>query len=301
MRVLRGFPNIDLVRDALGVLVPAIKRGQLPPPSGQVWDGWRGFPVGDPIIGVQHLAKRIASVYSLQVGLVLVSFLEQMKEAGRIELGSRAQDEFHVELRSEFKTKPRVLSAILAHELAHVFLHRHGLPTGGSLAAEIITDTTAVIYGFGALMADTYVVTETREAVAEGTLVRRSEQHLGYLTPDEMGYALTRAGFGAVDQRLESHAARRALEIGRARAGRELTCPPLRSSHPLRAWWYRVLRWWAALRDLRDEIAPLALYGFQPGKVVFRCTVCCQGIRLPTRARVTATCPRCETELPCDT
>lgn len=301
MPVLRGFPNINLVRDALGVLVPAIKRGQLPPPSGQVWDGWRGFPVADPVIGVQHLAKRIAGVYSLQVGLVLVSFLDQLQEAGRIELGSRAQDEFHVELRSEFKTRPRVLSAILAHELAHVFLHRHGLPTGGSLAAEIVTDTTAVIYGFGALMADTIVVTETREAVPQGTLIRRAEQHFGYLTPDEMGYALTRSGFGAVDDRLESPAARRALAIGRDRARRELSCPPLRSASRLRAWWYRVVRWWATLRALRDEIAPLAVYGFQPGKVVFRCTVCCQGIRVPLRARLTATCPRCETELPCET
>jgi len=298
---LRGFPNIALVRDALGVLVPAIKRGKLPVPSPTPWDGWRGFPTDNPLIGVQKLARRIADAYSLQVGVVLVSFLESMKEAAHVELDAAGQHDFHVEVRGEFKTKPRVMAAILAHEVAHIFLHRHGFQTGGSLAAEILTDTTAVIYGFGALMADTFVVTETRQAVAEGVLITRNEQHMGYLTPDEMGYVLVRSGFGAVDHHLESDAARGALAIGRARARRELTCPPLRHTGRLRAWWYRVARWWSQLRGVTGDIAPLALYGFQPGRVVFRCTVCCQGIRLPTKARITATCPKCETELPCDT
>jgi hypothetical protein len=125
-------------------------------------------------------------------------------------------------------------------------------------------------------------------------------RHLGYLTPDEMGYVLTRSGFGEVAT-LESPAARRALVIGRSRARAELTCPPLGGA----PWWawvmYRLRRWWAEVWRHARELNEHDCYRLQIGKVLFRCTQCCQALRVPTRMNITATCPRCRTELRCET
>jgi hypothetical protein len=297
----RGFPNIALVRDALGVLVPAMKKGRLPPPPAAVWDGHRGFPVENAVIAVQTLAKRIAQVYGLDIGTVVVTFLSNMQQAGRVELAGPGQRDFFIEIRDEYRTQPQVISAILGHEVAHIFLHKHQLHPPDGFAAEIMTDTTAALYGFGAAMADTFKVTETQQDLGHAIRITTHVHQLGYLTPDEMGYAVTRAGFGHVEGALQSPAARHAFGVGRNLAREELTSPPL-----LRSGWfsrlaYRLKRWWA---DLRKHEAPLDashVYRLMAGKVMFRCTVCCQGIRLPTRARITATCPRCETELPCET
>lgn len=297
----RGFPNIGHVRDALGVLVPAIKKGKLPPPATAPWEGHVGFPVNDAVIGVQHLARKIATAYELSVGTVIVTFVEGLKEAGRVELSGPGQRDFFVELRAEFKAQPRVITAILGHEIAHIFLHHHRVHLAPGLAEEILTDATAVLYGFGAVMADTFRVSETSEVIGDMIRTTRSERHMGYLTPDEMGYVLTRSGFGGIDHKLESFHARDALAVGRTRARRELTAPPLRRT----SWWRRALynlrRWWAEWRKHAPELEPLDFYRLQAGKVLFRCTVCCQGVRVPTRTTLTATCPRCETELPCDT
>lgn len=136
----RGFPNIGHVRDALGVLVPAIKKGKLPPPATAPWEGHVGFPVNDAVIGVQHLARKIATAYELSVGTVIVTFVESLKEAGRVELSGPGQRDFFVELRAEFKAQPRVITAILGHEIAHIFLHHHRVHLAPGLPEEILTD-----------------------------------------------------------------------------------------------------------------------------------------------------------------
>jgi hypothetical protein len=297
----RGFPNIGLVRDALGALVPAMRRGRLPPPPKHAWEGHRGFPLNDAVVAVQTLARRIAEVYRLDIGVVVVTFVEKLEAAGRVELGGPGQRDFFVELRGEYRNQPRVISAILAHEVAHIFLHRNGLHPAPGLAAEILTDTTAVLYGFGAVMADTFKVSEHHEQLVDAVRITTTVNQMGYLTPDEIGYALTRAGFGHLHDVLESNAAREAVRVGRRLAAKELTSPPLRTA----SWWrvvaYRILRWLAERRKGDGTLTSAQLYRLEPGKVSFRCTVCCQGLRLPTRAVVTATCPRCEAEVPCVT
>lgn len=298
----RGFPSIGLVREALGVLVPAIRRGRLPPPPKDAWEGHRGFPVDDAVLAVQTLARRIAAaVYRLDIGLVVVTFVEKLEAAGRVELGGPGQRDFFVELRSEFRTQPRVISAILGHEVAHIFLHRHGLHPESGLAAEILTDTTAVLYGFGAVMADTFKISEQHEQLIDAVRVTTTVNQMGYLTPDEIGYALTRSGFGHLHEVLESAAARDAVREGQQLARRELTSPPLRNAPWWRRLWYRLSRWLAERQKRVATLTHEQLYRLEAGKVSFRCTVCCQGLRLPTRAKVTATCPRCEAEVPCET
>ena len=297
----RGFPNIAIVREALGALVPAIKQGALPSPPRSPWTVPPAPTHQTPVIRVQHLARRVAETYGLDVGLIVVAFRSDIEQAGRVELGGRWQRDFFIDLREEFAQQDAILSAILGHEVAHIFLHRHHLHPPMSLYAEIMTDITAVLYGFGPVIADTFRVTERIEPVFVGTRTTRTVHHMGYLTPDEVGFVLFRSGFdlGACMRALTSRAARSALRIGRTRARRELTAPPFRCA----AWWkrltYRVQRWWSELAWRWEELDATRLYALTEGHVHFRCVLCCQGLRAPTRKKLTAVCPRCRTAMPC--
>ncbi len=219
-----------------------------------------------------------------------------------MELGARNQREIFVELKPSLRGHKKDISATLGHECAHIFLRRHGLELPDRWANEILTDTTAALYGFGALMADTYRVSSTRQATATGTMVTWHEQSMGYLTPDELGYVLTRTGFADVDRYLESSAARDALECGRARALRELAAPPFAHA----GLWARVV--YGARRlgaqlvmggpGAPDDDRPYALHD---GRITFRCPVCCKLLRLPVGRRLTAACPTCKHSVRCVT
>ncbi len=289
--IRRGFPNIALVRDAMGVLLPAIKQGTLPTPPRSPWTIPPALPGESPVIRVQHLARRAAGMYGITVGLIVVTFRSDIREAGRVELGGNEQRDFFIEVRDHYEQEQVMLSAILGHEVAHIFLHRHRLHPPPGLYGEIMTDIAAVLYGFGAVLADTF------------RLNKQMEHHLGYLTPDEAGFVLFRSGFDfrACMRAVEGQAARAALRIGRTRARRELTTPPLRYA----AWWkklqYRVQRWWSERARRREELVTTRLYALTADHVHFRCVLCCQGLRVPTRKKLTAVCPRCRTAMPCVT
>ena len=152
--VPRGFPNIVLVRDSLRTLVPRIKRGMLPPPPPAPWQGHRQYDRTDPILSIQRLAKSIGQEYRLVIGTVVVSFSSSLDHAAHVEIGH--SNDYFIEVNSAYKNRPGELGAILGHELAHIFLHRHGLSLQDTMPNEILTDTTAALYGFGLLMADSF-------------------------------------------------------------------------------------------------------------------------------------------------
>jgi hypothetical protein len=298
-QVRRGFPNLDLVRGALKRLIPRIKDGTLPPLPPDPWDGWRDYDHADHIISAQRLARAIVKSYGLDVGTVIVSFIHNLEAAGQVELGSSR--DYFVELRDELKDHPGDITACLGHEVAHIFLHRHHLTLPQRLPNEILTDVTAALYGFGPAMADTFRIDNRRRLTFGGVRVTRTERAMGYLTPDELGYVLTRNGcvnFGAY---LHSPAARAAMRVGYQRAVRELTTPPLRVASIARRLSYRVSRWRASRRRVCRALGTADLYAFFDGYVSFRCPVCCQGLRLPQHHTLEARCPICTSMIPCVT
>ena len=299
-RVTRGFPSLPLVRDALRVLVPAIKKGVLPAPSAEPWDGWKHYRPAEAVIDAQHLAVRILDVFGIQHARVLVVFEEKLEAAGRIEL--HGGKELFVEIRGELRAKPKTIAATLGHEVAHIFLHRHGLERPDTFANEILTDTVAAVYGFGALMADTYEVSETRSTDRDGnTWLHRSERAFGYLTPDELGYVLARGGFADVEKYLDGAHARDAMRIGRDHALRELRTPPLAIAPLWARAFYRLHALWASVIQRERALTDDALYALDAERVSFRCAQCTQGMRLPRGKRLTARCPVCEHRMECAT
>lgn len=299
-RVARGYPSLPLVRDALRVLVPAIKKGALPPPSARPWDGWQQYRLAEHVIDAQRLATRILEAFAIDSTRVLVVFDEKLEAAGRIELhGGR---EFFVEVRGELRSQPKTIAATLGHEVAHIFLRRHRIEREDTFANEILTDTTAALYGFGALMADTYEVKETHHTDARGTTyVTRTERAMGYLTPDELGYVLARGGFADVEAYLESAHARDALRMGRDHALRELRTPPLRHAPLWARALYRLRALWASVARRGTPLGDDELYAFDAERVAFRCPQCTQPMGLPRGKRVVARCPACEHRMECAT
>lgn len=295
--VPRGFPNLARIRESIGLLVPKIKKGLLPPPK-PPWQGWERYDSSDHIISAQRLAVDAAKVYQLNVGTLVITFASSLSSAAQVEIGPT--NDFFIEVESDFIERPRDLGAVLGHELAHIFLHRHNIRIPDTWGNEILTDTTAAMYGFGALMADTFTVTETSHSVANGTQITRQERSLGYLTPDEIGYVLTRCSPANVAAYLRSSAAKSALRVGRRKALLEIRTPPLQLASLSSRMVYRMKRM-ASIPTLLVGLPLSHRYGFGDDKVSFRCPQCCQAMRLPTKKTIKASCPRCESQLHCRT
>jgi hypothetical protein len=299
MSVTRGFPHLSLIREALRVLIPRLRRGELPAIRRAPWQGWKDYRVAEAAVSAQHLARSICEVYGLSVGTVVVTFRSDLEAAGCVEIGPSR--DFFVEVQERFRTDARRLAQILGHEVAHIFLREHGIDRPETLANEVLTDTTAAVYGFGALMADSYVVDEQRHQVPGGVQITRREDHLGYLTPDEIGYVLCRGGFADIFDQLRSPAARKAFRVGRRLARRELNSPPLRLAPRWRMLWYRLRRWWSTRFNAQRDLITASRYALSDGRVSFRCPQCTQAIRVPVRRELVASCPTCEQQIPCST
>jgi len=295
MGIQRGFPNLRTVREALRLLIPRVLKKSLPPIPDIGWSGWSEYDPQEPLLSVQGIARKIASVYQLDIGTIIVSFEADTDFAGRIELhGGR---EFFIELNSKLKSNPRNIAATLGHEVAHIFLNRHGLRLKPDSANEILTDIAAALYGFGVLMADTFVISETRTPAPGGVQVTESRRKIGYLTADELGYVMTRMGLGWALDQLTSHAARVAFREGRDRAQSELSAPPLTTAGPIDRFVYVCRRRCYTWLHNEQILTLHRHYAFQNGGVVFRCPICTQAIRLPPGKRVNARCPNCESDV----
>lgn len=238
------------------------------------------------------MARRISEVYRLDVGVVLVTFLPNLGSPGRVELhGGR---DFFVELDLSLRDHSRNLAATLGHEIAHIFLENNGLAFESTAETECLTDTAAALYGFGALMADTYVVTSTSKAVPGGTQITHHARSMGYLTPDEFGYVMTRSGTPVPPDALTSPAASVAFGAGRRRALASVGAPPLRVASRWRRLGYRLRLLHHRLFPREEELRTDRDYAFQAGgRVAFRCPLCTQGMRVPSRRSLNATCPCC--------
>ena len=141
----------------------------------------------EPIIGTQRKAKRIAAHYRLPVTTVIVTFNSSLQPPGRVELSN--SNEFFVELQSQFRSNPKAIGAVLAHEVAHIFLHRCGVRFPDELNNEVLTDTTAAYVGFGPTIMNG--VTETTRHLPSN-VIQTNTHHFGYLSLDEFGYILAK-------------------------------------------------------------------------------------------------------------
>ncbi|MEU1007898.1 MULTISPECIES: hypothetical protein [unclassified Streptomyces] len=287
--VQHGYPHLETVRAAVTALYRRLSRDTVETFSVSVAPADVAFcDIDDLYLGAQRVAREIVRHFRLPDARLIVGFRE-MTHAANVELA--AGPEYFVELNDRFRTHRRDIGAALAHEVAHVYLHRLDLAFPTTAENEILTDTATTYLGAGWLLLDAY-----RE---DGV----SSQKLGYLTPEEFGYVLAkRALLFGEDPSLwfTSPQAHTAYVKGLDLARRDGQQPPLTGA----GWAGR--RRYAHDRRHADAAAPTAGYSFSPDsggrlRVSFPCPTCHQRIRVPVQGRVRARCGLCRTVLECDT
>ncbi|MBY8844178.1 hypothetical protein [Streptomyces sp. SP2-10] len=287
--VEHGYPHLETVRAAVTALYRRLSRDTIETFSASVAPADVAFCDTDDLhLGAQRVAREIVRHFRLPDARLIVGFRE-MTHAANVELA--AGPEYFVELNDRFRTHRGDIGAALAHEVAHVYLHRLGLSFPTTAQNEILTDTTTAYLGAGWLLLDAY----REDAV--------SSQKLGYLTPEEFGYVLAkRALLFGEDPSVwfTSPQAYTAYAKGLAQARLDGQQPPLTGA----GWAGR--RRYAHDRRHAATAPPSASYTFTPDpagqlRVSFPCPTCHQRIRVPVRGRVRARCGLCRTVLECDT
>ncbi|MFE7270780.1 hypothetical protein [Streptomyces sp. NPDC057623] len=298
--VQHGFPHLETVRASITALYKRLSYDTVQTFATSVAPADVAFcDTDDLYLGAQRVAHELVRHYRLPDARLIVGFRE-MSHAANVELA--AGPEYFVELNDRFRTHRRDIGAALAHEVAHVYLHRLGLSFPGTRDNEILTDTATTYLGAGWLLLDAY-----REDAA-------SSQKLGYLTPEEFGYVLAkRALVFAEDPSVwfTSPQAYTAYAKGLAEARRDEQQPPLTG-----AGWVGRRRYARDRRHAQNDdgagagagagVLPGVPYAFTPEgrgplRVSFPCPTCQQRIRVPVRGRVRARCGLCRTVLECDT
>ncbi|GHH16905.1 hypothetical protein [Streptomyces rubradiris] len=287
--VEHGYPHLETVRAAITALYRRLSRDTIETFSASVAPADVAFCDTDDLhLGAQRVAREIVRHFRLPDARLIVGFRE-MTHAANVELA--AGPEYFVELNDRFRTHRADIGAALAHEVAHVYLHRLDLAFPTTAENEILTDTATAYLGAGWLLLDAY----REDAV--------SSQKLGYLTPEEFGYVLAKRAllFGEDPSSwFTSPQAYTAYVRGRDRARRDERQPPLAAAG------------WAGRRryahDRRHAFAgpPATPYAFAADpagrlRVSFPCPTCHQRIRVPVQGRVRARCGLCRTVLECDT
>ncbi|MEY9990588.1 hypothetical protein ABIE67_002620 [Streptomyces sp. V4I8] len=292
--VQHGFPHLETVRASITALYKRLSYDTVQTFATSVAPADVAFcDTDDLYLGAQRVARELVRHYRLPDARLIVGFRE-MSHAANVELA--AGPEYFVELNDRFRTHRRDIGAALAHEVAHVYLHRLDLSFPGTRDNEILTDTATTYLGAGWLLLDAY-----REDAA-------SSQKLGYLTPEEFGYVLAkRALVFAEDPSVwfTSPQAYTAYAKGLAEARRDERQPPLTA-----AGWVGRRRYARDRRHAQDHqgagVLPGVPYAFTPDgrgplRVSFPCPTCQQRIRVPVRGRVRARCGLCRTVWECDT
>ncbi|MEU2436353.1 hypothetical protein ACFY9A_03520 [Streptomyces rubradiris] len=287
--VEHGYPHLETVRAAVTALYRRLSRDTIETFSASVAPADVAFCDTDDLhLGAQRVAREIVRHFRLPDARLIVGFRE-MTHAANVELA--AGPEYFVELNDRFRTHRADIGAALAHEVAHVYLHRLDLAFATTAENEILTDTATAYLGAGWLLLDAY----REDAV--------SSQKLGYLTPEEFGYVLAKRAllFGEDPSPwFTSPQAYTAYAKGRDRARRDERQPPLAAA----GWAGR--RRYAHDRRHAGAGPPGTPYAFAADpagrlRVSFPCPTCHQRIRVPVQGRVRARCGLCRTVLECDT
>lgn len=142
---------------------------------------------------MQRIARHLAYHYRINVSAVIVTFRSSLPVPGRVEL--RNELDFFVELNSKYKHDVQSTVAILAHEVAHIFLHQNGIRFVSTFDNEVLTDAAAVLLGCGPAILNGAVQTKTSRSSGSTITTTTASSHFGYISIDEMGYVQAKRDF----------------------------------------------------------------------------------------------------------
>lgn len=309
-----GYPHLGVIKESIKLLYKSLSSQRLKSFSKSLTPLEAAVSFGDDIvIGVHSLAGVIVRHLQLPKACIIVRFRD-MENPGQVELSS--EDDYLVDLNNKYRNDHRDIAAILAHEITHVFLHRHGIQVPDTLENEILTDTAAVYLGVGWLSSNAHRVTEDRQERYIAPDMREvrittTDERLGYLTPEEFGYVLGKRSLALGEKMtglITSPAGKMAFDRGYRTAVADHQSAPIVGC----GWWRRSEYYWNR-RHVRNVHRSSGLtgrsrlfrgYQFEVAdsmRVIFECPVCSQKLRLPTDQQVDVRCSICDTSIGCRT
>lgn len=254
----------------------------------------------NPEVAAQRIALIIAKHYRLEIGTILVAFRFNLAKPAIVEL-SKSND-FFIEVHNDYKFKFNQMVAILSHEITHIFLYRIGLSFPKEIDNEILTDTTATYLGLGTHMLAALTFNKFKNSI----------KSLGYLTPNEYGYILSKRAmiFGDNPSRhIYSELANSALDSGCQYFNRMFYNPPFSQANWLSRCSYnnnkdkaKQLLQFSNMKT--SHIYDCKEYSFDHTKiflaVIFSCPICLQKLRIPVdNGEIWVKCPICKGEFKC--
>jgi hypothetical protein len=223
----------------------------------------------------QSAAKQIANFFGLDKIQPSVSFVNNLGVPGRVHLSHG--NAFPIEIDKGYSYSPNVISAILAHEIAHIYLFKHNIAIQDTLQNEILTDTTAAFLGCANL-----ILNSSYEQMASH--IETKVIWFGYITQYEVGYVQAKRDFLLRQDSSKAMIYGRSEEFfeeGRAHFLKSLGRPYVKPS---------------ALGKTADLLKSL----LNKRSVVFRCIGCGQRLRIPARdTTLSVHCPTCRNNLLC--
>ena len=283
---IQAYPNLQLINNSIRLLYKSLKPARVRTFSNhQLYYDTRAISWSDPIIATQQLARIIALHYQLPVATVIVYFSSNLPVPGRVEISNT--NDYYIEIQEDLREKQGWVAAILAHEIAHIFLHKQKIWLETEFNNEVLTDTTAAFLGCGALILN--AASETSEHI-DSISVRITTRHFGYLTLEEFGYVLAKRdlffGFSSWKQ-IESGIPRDGFSAGNNRLRAENEQTPF-MPRPLSE---RLIR---TLLQRFGRIGPVS------SNSNFGCPCCAQILRVPQYSRtIRIRCPNCEAMFNC--
>ena len=248
-------------------------------------------PKADPIIRTQRVARHLANHFRVAVSTVVVTFNSTLPVPGRVELSSSL--DFFIDLHSEHRDSPKTIAAILAHEVAHIFLHQAMIRLEPVFTNEVLTDTTAAYLGCAATILNGAQEWTTRE----GDRTQTHTRTYGYISLDEFGYIHAKRDF-ALGRRpgcdIDYGLPQAGYGNGFRRHNLEQTerpySPPPEPRPP---------GFWARLFGRQPPPPP------RPQRTIlftFPCACCSQDLRIPLVGKqLLVRCPTCDSRLRCYT
>ena len=228
----------------------------------------------DIVIFTQNIAQQIANHFGLNITKVVVTFVHSLGVPGKVELS--AGNVFFVEVDEKYKSNTNFISAILAHEIAHIYLFRHNVRINNTFQNEVLTNTTTAFLGCAWLILNS--------SYEEASELKMTVNSFGYITQYEVGYILAKRDFLLQQNSFD------AMIFGRSKEffedGKICFLKSLRRPYIKRS----------ALGNLAYRLKSR----LGAGSIVFRCICCEQQMRIPeSNKTLSVHCPTCNNNLLC--
>jgi len=236
----------------------------------------------------EWLVDRVVEHLSLNKGEIIFEFKNlETKVAGTIQNTGTG---YLVQMSEDLRDNPRALSAILIHEMMHIFLSNHNLSYTSTCELEELTDLCCVLMGLGIPLINAKQAWHVEKKVLgyKGLVGEQKYYEIGYLTQQQIGYAFA------------YYMTHNFLKIGDIKDSIDPQCWHIISSaYPIpvkvfeRVMTRRKTAKW--LREKSDIDSNKNIYQFS-------CPVCAQkmGVSKNTVERIgilKAICPKCATEI----